>query len=426
MAPVVKPTAWDTVRHMRASMTPHFERRVRRTLIGLFVTIAGAGLVGCGENRSEPIQLDGAETTSTTTAGTDEAATAITLVLDGWSKAGISDGSLTWSEGNGKRTPVQWTAVDETVLRQIAAVKPDVLTRLAARMYSADPALTCDTEQCQDSTGEIEYAALVDPTKGKVHGAMYEAWGIRNGAWTATIPSETASLWFGAQQLVIARSDETPDFTPEGERATGEVIALAISFGNLHPIAPAWLVEATPTITEFNSVEVDASGGYTHSSVPAETFLRGVHNEVSGAGNLGASRLTWMTSPTTGCGAGVVCIPGAAATEIQADAPNSRLVCSEGHTGVLETGTVRVSYTYPQIAHQFGIWGDAAPSIITESGVPLWNTTPPYVSGALELILEYAHLYDQNGIYEKVGQIRDASVAAGATPATWFVGWGQC
>jgi hypothetical protein len=407
-------------------MTPHFERRVRRTLIGLFVTIAGAGLVGCGENRSEPIHLDGAETTSTTTAGTDEAATAITLVLDGWSKAGISNGSLTWSEGNGKRTPVQWTAVDETVLRQIAAVKPDVLTRLAARMYSADPALTCDTEQCQDSTGEIEYAALVDPTKGKVHGAMYEAWGIRNGAWTATIPSETASLWFGAQQLVIARSDETPDFTPEGERATGEVIALAISFGNLHPIAPAWLDGATPTLTEFNSVEVDETGKYAHNAVPAESFLVGVHSEVPAAANLGASRLTWMTSPTTGCGAGVICVPGVAKSEIETGEVTAELVCSETYTGVLETGTIRVSYVYPEITHQFGIWGDAQPSIVTENGIPLWKVTPPYVSGPIELIFMYAHLYDQNGIYSKVGEIRDANEAAGGETNVWFAGWGQC
>lgn len=103
----------------------------------------------------------------------------------------------------------------------------------------------------------------------------------------------------------------------------------------------------------------------------------------------------------------------------------TELVCSEGYTAVLETGTVRVSYTYPQIAHQFGIWGYAAPSIITESGIPLWNMTPPYVSGATELILEYAHFYDQNGIYEKVGTIREAAAPAGVAPK-WFADWAKC
>lgn len=410
---------------MHASRTPHPKRQQRRTLTGLIAVIAAVGLAGCGETRSEPIQLGGTTTTSTGEATTSEATEGITIVLDGWSKAGISDGSLTWSEGNGKRTAVQWMAADEAALRAVAAVKPDVLTRLAARMYSADPGITCDREQCADSTGTISYEALVDPTKGKVHGAMYEAWGIRTGAWVANIPAETASLWFGAQQLVISREDAIPDFAPDGEQAAGKVIALALSFGTLHPIAPAWLDGSTPTRTEFNSIEVDETGTYTHTAVPAEAFLVGVHSEVPGAANLGASRLTWMTSPTTGCGAGVICVPGAAKSTIETSGSNTELVCAETYTAVLETGTVRVSYTYPQIAHQFGIWGDTAPSIVTENGVPLWNTTPPYVSGATELIFEYAHLYDQNGIYEKVGTVREAATPADG-PSKWFPEWAKC
>lgn len=411
---------------MHAYREPHPKWRARRTIVGLLASIAVVGLAGCGEERSEPIQLETTTTTSTEETGPAATGAGITILLDGWSMAGISAESVTWSEGSGKRAPVQWRAADETDVREIAAVRPDVLTRLAARMYSADPALACNLEQCQDSTGTIGYGDLVDPTKGKVYGAMYEAWGIRTGAWIAKIPAETASLWFGTQQLVIARETDIPDFTPDGERAAGEIIAIAISFGALHPIAPSWLDGATPTLTEFNSVEVDETGKYTHSAVPAESFLIGVHSEVPGAVNLGASRLTWMTSPTTGCGAGVICVPGVAKSEIETGEVTAELVCLETYTGVLETGTLRVSYVYPQITHQFGIWGDAQPSIVTESGIPLWNATPPYVSGPIKLIFEYAHLYDQNGIYNKVGEIRDANEVAGGEAKVWFAGWGRC
>jgi len=425
--PVVKRPTGSTIRDMHPHQKPYPKRRTGRTLVGLIVSVAVVGLTGCGEERSEPIQLDATTTTSTDETATNETSPVITIVLDGWSMAGISRGSVTWSEGSGKQTPVQWVAAEEADVRAIAAVRPDVLTRLAARMYSADPALTCNLEQCQDSTGEIGYGDLVDPTKGKVHGAIYSAWGIRTGAWIAKIPAETALLWFGAQQLFITRETDKPDFAPDVERAAGEIIALAISFGALHPIAPAWLDGATPTVTEFGSVDVDETGKYAYNAVPAESFLVGVHSEVPGAANLGASRLTWMTSPTTGCGAGVLCVPGVAKSEIEAGEVTAELVCFETYTGVLETGTIRVSYVYPQITHQFGIWGDTQPSIITESGIPLWNTTPPYVSGPLQLIFTYAHLYDQKGIYSKVGEVRElASEAAGGEAKVWFAGWGQC
>jgi hypothetical protein len=132
-----------------------------------------------------------------------------------------------------------------------------------------------------------------------------------------------------------------------------------------------------------------------------------------------------MTSPSTGCGAGVICVPGKATTTVDAEKPTTELVCSGTYTGVRETGTVHVSYTYLQITHQFGLWGGAEPDIITESGVPLWNTTPPYVTGEVNLIFEYAHLYDQNGIYEKIGTIREATADAGV-PIAWFAEWERC
>lgn len=425
--PVVKHPPAGTVNRMPYNAQQKNRRQVGHTIAGLIAGIfATLILVGCGEKRSEPIQFDATSTTSTADTTVEESGTdmQITIVIDGWSKAGITESSLTWSDGAEKRTALQWRAVDVETLKEIATEYPEVPTRLAARMYSADPYITCGPDKCQDSTGDIEYEALVDPTTSPVHGALYEAWGIRTGAWIATIPAETATLWFGTQALEISRSNEIPEFTPEGVQAAGEVIAITVSFGTIHPIAPAWLVGTPATVSEFGSVEVDTSGGYSYTSVPAEKFLRGVHSEVVGASNIGASRLTWMTSPTTGCGGGTICVPGAVATEITADTPTVTIVCSGSYTGVLERGAVRVSYTYPQIVHQYGIWGGAQSSISTESGIPLWNTTPPYVSGPMEMIFEYAHLYDQIGIYGKVGYVR--TVGEDASPVEWFPRWGQC
>lgn len=396
-------------------------RRKRNTAIGLLLAVATASSCGGGGNSPTP---GAGETTAEKPE--EEKTPSITIILDGWSMAGVPVDALEIESETGGRRVLQLEALDEGEAAKISERQPEALTLLAARMYSADPEIVCGARECSDTTGPIPFEALTKPGMGRVHGELYRAWGVETGAWVGRVEETEARIWFGENYLDVAVEKTEGALGERQKAASGSVIALAISFGNLHPIEAAWLKGAPkrePRLFYSTSEPVPED-----SYVPADDFLRGTQRAAPGSGNLEATKLTWMTSPTTGCGTGVICIPGTVNPENREVNLEWRQVCNGDTQGWLQTGRIETTYDYEAPTHQFGMWGDETPDIILQNGTPLWNRTPPYVSGTTKFTTEYAHLYDARGLYDKVGTVwREGEVAPEATPVEdWYRGWGLC
>lgn len=411
--------------------------RSRKTTAGAILAIVGMTILSaCGEestNSENTVQGEGDVTEETVETVVKEEG--IVLLLDGWSGSGISLADLKWSTMGGEKKSISFKPAAGEDLKYVAEIEPEAVRRVAARMYSADPKITCDAEGCKDSTGAINFETISDIGNSPVHGAMYQAWGIKNGAWIATIPSDFANIWYGTRKLNVTREAVSFDDLPELNQAAGRAIAISVAFGQVYPTTPLWLDGGVvPTVNIFDTAPEGES--ITPIQTGAGDFLQGTHADIPEAMGLGAGLLTWMSSPTTGCGSGVLCVPGIVKTETKASELQRFEVCSEGLRGVLEQGSINMSYTYPKPTHQFGVWGGADADGNQPGGTPLWKTTPPYAEGPVEIHYEYAHLYDRYGIYQRAGRtsvvgedpVEDTSrVPNEADLAVWFGGaWQIC
>jgi len=389
--------------------------------IGLLLAVATVS--SCGGGESSPTPGSG-ETTGEKPE--IEKTPSITLIIDGWSMAGVPIDALEIESETGGRRVLELEALDKGEAAKIAGRRADALTLLAARMYSADPDIGCGASECFDTAGPIPFESLTKPGTGRVHGELYRAWGVETGAWIGRVEETEARIWLGENYLDVSVEKTEGALGERQKAASGSVIALAISFGNLHPIEAAWLSgapEREPRLF-YSTSEPVPEGSY----VPAGDFMRGAQRAVPGIENLEATKLTWMTSPTVGCGTGVICIPGAVTPEIKEVSREWHQVCYGETQGWLQTGRIETTHSYAAPTHQFGMWGDETPDIILQNGLALWGKTPPYVSGTTKFTTEYAHLYDARGLYDKVGSVwREGEVIPEAAPVEdWYQGWGIC
>ena len=407
--------------------------RTRKIVGAIGATLSMAALAACGgagPGKDVAPNVAGDGKVLPTVLPTGEG---IVLLLDGWSAAGIDTADLTILSAEGERKPIQFRPATGEDLRTIAGTEPEAVRRVAARMYSADPNIVCDAKGCRDSKESIDFETLAKIGTSPVHGSMYQAWGIENGAWVATIPDDFTDVWYGTRNLTVMRDYVgSTDYTMPNS-AFGKAIAISISFGQIYPTTPLWLesgVSEPPT--DFETILEEE--GPEYDATRAEAFLGGLHADVPDARGLGAGVLTWMSSPTTGCGSGVLCVPGIIKADTKASETQKFEVCSDYLRGVIEQGAIDVSYTFGKPIHQFGAWGGSEADGNRPGGVPLWRTTPPYAEGVIEIHYEYAHLYDRFGLRRKAGRVsivgedslEDTSRVPNAEDlSVWFGGFWQ-
>lgn len=368
-----------------------------------------AGITSCSgadNGGVSPIELEGSgtsEVTETTAAGAaeDYSQEYITVLVDGWSMAGISKTSITWSATNdGLGTQVSFAEAGKRDLEAAAEKDPEAVRSLVARMVTADPSLTCDKGGCRTDSREIPYEDLIQPASGKVLGASYSDYGIAAGVYAARIPGRTATLRYGSSTYNITQIGEGEAAGLGAEAGTG-VEAVAVAFGVIFPITPEWLGgEHGYKDRLFYDL-----GEATVPAVTPEKFFGGLAAVVEGAATLSAGQLTWRSSPTTGCGVGVLCVPGITKAEVKSLGSTSFKVCNGENTGKLEVGAVDVSYTYGARTNQFGVWGDVSPDGKLGGRGLVWTTEPVYTSGASSQHHVYAHLYDGLGLFDKTGRV---------------------
>lgn len=388
--------------------------KIRRTLTGALILgmiVAGCGTSGGGD--VSPIQLKPPSTAQGggTLPGVDEAEggaeefdagnAELLVILDGWSKAIVGSGKIEWSAGTGggkqELTFRRATAED---FKNLALRDPSAVQQIVARTYTGDPAVNCGENGCTISGRDVLYNEIANPQTGSL-GGMYKEWGIDSTAWVAGIKSNTAVLWYGTNKLEISKYagiSEDQLISDSGVRAVSS------AFGVLFNTTAQW-------VSGDRAYQIrDYVAGTPKAGVVAGDFMKGLATFVSGVESLGDAQLTWRSSPTTGCGVGVLCVPTKIETKISGQAPESSEFCNgTGKVGV-EFGAVDVEINYEKSVNQFGVWGDSIPDGALGGRPGIWIKTPPYVKGVVKTHHTYVHLYDSVGLYEKLGRVSTIDV----------------
>ena len=309
----------------------------------------------------------------------------LTLIIDGWSAASMDLDALRFVYGN-QIVPVELQPLSALDLARVAERDADALERLVARVATSDPQLRCDAAGCATANGVVELTDIASPTQLNGLGISYDGWGIEHGAWGAVLPALNGELLYGDSRLTLIGLAAGFDFEgnpdPEAAVTIDTVRTVGFAFGHLFELEPAWLDGNNPFIYYRGEPQGDANSTLTavFMNDPA-LFGRGLGTSVDESRLLSPSQLTFRTSPTTGCGTGVLCVPGVADVDIDYDPTSIIGVCVDGEAaGQIVLSRFTLDYTYPAPTHQFGMWNGRQGDGTTDFGpVPLWASPPPLV-----------------------------------------------
>jgi hypothetical protein len=350
---------------------------MRKILIPLVALLA---LTACsGTSSPQPAPTTASETTvpattpstlplDVTTIPTGETVETV-VIADGWSvKIAGTALEVLGTDIVAELEPVA-TATD---LAALIEAYPGVLTPLLARMVSPDSAIGCTFAACFDAAGELERSWLLDPATIPGLGESYAAWQIPATLYVArfTAPVDAAA------RFASSTSGSVPVGAPAAlSAAFGVSFSPVTSWASAEPSTPRSVyTSATPATLEL-------------STIP---FWNGLASTDPAARGLQAAQLTWMSSPTVGCGVSALCVPAEIESSVTvASTPAPLSVCdASGARAAVNVRDLRIKVSYPHPTHQAGMWNGGGPEFAGRATTSVkFAGTPPLVADEQEIRL---------------------------------------
>lgn len=352
------------------------------------------------------------------------------VYMDGWSMSNIVPSSLKASNDSlSSGAALNWRPATLDDIAQLHNEAPGLLTNVAARMISSDAHLKCTTTGCSDSHGAIPDEWFVDATKIPVLGREYKAYGIRSTLWVSEAAQSRTTLYLhygvGSTYLlsgfVNSHVDPLARTGSDGYSSNRWIISSA--FGQLFAPQPWWLSSTTAYQPLSPQPTVGTSGGVLDTLGTGTVFTGGLGVPDLRASGLNATQLTYMSSPTTGCGAGVLCVPGSASgLHTSVRSTSQSLACSlDGHQAALVTG-VEAAWTYHFSAPTTQYQGLGGGSTALLSGThTLYSHLVYFTSGDIPQLLSVDGTTSTSG-WASAG-VSDILKSA---PGPLGVGWQSC
>lgn len=352
----------------------------------------------------------GVDVTVTTVPGTgggdDVQMRDVDIYIDGWSYAVLGDADLLVQAEGRPGGQVVLTPMSGDEVSGFIQTHPEWAAQVAARMVNTDTGWECsDAGTCENSSGAVDdiVSLLSDPSTIPGYGESYRSWGIASSIYHGTGKVEASST-----ALDLYTSDGASSaYGTENEGALSSedgAVFVAMGLGAIFEPDAVWGTGDVDGAFVYYNV---GEGGAPGTSVTRELdeVVRGAGrsglSDVTAAGHLGTvhpSELTFMTSPTTGCGTWVVCVPGTGRGELVSmstvDVDNVCTVSSITESGSPEKLTAVFtdetrSVTLPVATHLNGVWGGQTPELFPrggpeEPGSRLFGV-PPLASGTVDL-----------------------------------------
>ena len=371
----------------------------------------------------------------------------IALYMDGWSMKNLNPKLIGISLSNiGASSPTQWRPVTSADVSELMADAPGLLRDVAARMISPASAVTCTTSGCTDPQGAIDPSWFVDPTKIPGLGAEYQGYGITHTLYVTVVNVPTSeSFWlrYGNSAIIVSpppaqhtssSGGQTPATSGDGYLA--ERYLVGSGFGQVFFTSPSWLETPAQGYSWKSFSENGAlSGGDMDLASTGTIFTGGLGSDALSATGWLAEQMTYATSPTTGCGPGVLCVPGIASpAAVTVSSHQAGLWCtSKSQAGVnVVQATWRYNFKVP--TNQYGMWLGKTPAQFANSNGSdpyFWTGTPPLSSGPTTLYQHLAyvttgHTPNLIGLYGVTGPMSDTQSASAIAQLALGSDWKSC
>jgi hypothetical protein len=322
----------------------------------------------------------------------------LVVVVDGWSYASLDPDAVEFTDGT-TRTNISFRPLTGTELTALTERRPDTLELLAARMVTASATLTCTSTSCRWGTNTVDVDTLADATAINGLGASYSGYNITHLAWAAVMPAPSGTLHYGTSTFDVGAIDNTRA-EQLGIDPNGGVVVVATAFGQLFANTPTWNTD-TPRLYDDRPATGTANPDMVARIVADGAVLtHGLGTPVDGLAYT-PSQATFSSSPTTGCGVGVICVPGVYNPKPSTTAGGQIPLCSpDGNpAGTVLFATFDITTPYPAPTHQFGITNGITPDGTLGA---LWESAPPLVEQAEQRHIVAYHI-DSNGLVEIAG-----------------------
>lgn len=422
----------DTIRNMQSS-------RRKRTLTVVAITVALALIAGIYYYRSNniedfsPIKGEGstepAETLnpdgSPVVSGSGPSAT---IYLDGWSYATIAGKQVTYAPDTqgGASLDINWSPLNEDDIKALAKDNPDVVERMAARLFSTASDLACTDAGCTSSEGDLSLAELASPPTIPGLGDVYKDYKVNTGIWSAqlSLPSDASSVILSAPDwtpmtLSVINQDGVADIpadsqidVQEGEEAGSyvqtmepaadngylkSVYPVSAALGSFFITTPTWIEDEARTQDRRHALGTDLSVESIQEKLSEPLFAKGLATPDVLANGLNASQLTYMSSPTTGCGIGVLCAPTTIETTFTDFDVSITPVCKtdDGQKAFISIENAFWNFTLPGATSMRGAWDGQSEDDFKGPGVSaVYTGQAPLISGDQRLKETVVRLYD--------------------------------
>lgn len=374
-----------------------------------FVAVAGALLLPACSSEPDPEPTPDGTAAPTSQDEADDGIAQdtrdVVVYVDGWSVATADTPQIDWQTPDGATGTATLEPLDEDAVEKLLADTPDAVQRLAARMITPVPQLRCGPGLCTVSVAGDEQATFTAAdiaTLGDVPLAdVYDAWQVTDGIFRTVLEvpetSQQVDLTYAQSrrhELALTAGDgpdaeDTTEGESEQQQYQGDALApaggdlgygkdtfvLSYAFGELFYTTPAWLdttvgwvYKSDPPLPLYDTSTFELEQG-----VPE--FTGGLNVPVEAVQTLADAQLTWLSSPTGGCEAHVLCVPqGGDIAEHEVRYEETGAFCFPGHADGVPAGTAapegaklqatlafrrtNLTFDLDRPTHQAG-WGDS-------------------------------------------------------------------
>lgn len=436
-----------TVSAMTYQPTPSRSRRLLTVVIVLLLVVAGgwwytqrststAGRGPGGDLAASGVIRNGNVTVS--------------VLVDGWSWAtirGLNPSVNGANEAANLSVPLNAQPITAAQVQWLAAHAPGALALTAGRMLTTAKHVTCSVSGCTSAGGAIPLTWFSDIALVPGWGAMYQRWGITAALYVAPvvigINQGALSVSVPGWQRVLLGLSAYPGTA--NESATGwnhDIYLVAGGLGRLFTPDPTWATGSVPWYTPM------LAGSVISGEVPLPTttpFTHGLAVADPAIVTLTDSQLTFLTSPTSGCGF-AVCVPGRASVTVTDPTSTSVMLCQGSNRADLAIVSAYWTVHYAHPVNQLYLYGTTNPASFpgaVRGSSLLLAGTPVFAGGTQRLRVEDYLLYSQAsasnyqagngaGPSDVVGSLFDANhtaertMTAFAAPSSIYPGWHTC
>jgi hypothetical protein len=320
------------------------------------------------------------------------------ILLDGWSWATLNDSSPVWYGANAGPSTSQSlnaTPITASEVEWLAKNAPSSLAAVAGRMLSTASNITCSTAGCTTSSGAIPLSWFSDLGSVPGYGTMYAAWGIKAAIYVENlqIPQSQTSLTISAknwtpQALSLSNGAGVSGAVTSADAADawGRNLYLeSAALGQFFIPTPAWS-QAEPQIWYSPTVAANTALLTSNPAPATALYSDGLAAPTSAAALLTTSELTYLSSPTTGCGF-ALCVPSTLHATVQGYTTSTHLVCQTNDAAAkatLVTASSTWGIDFPDATHQ---------EVLANGGSNDKSGVPTFVSGQQKLRITTYALY---------------------------------